>query len=161
MRSFTSKSLLFSRPLLFFVALSISFGAGKAYAQDEKVLDEIVAVIGNNIILQSEVDGYVLGVISQQEVSYSDDLWRSALDQLVNEKVLVIHAKRDTNMVVTDQEVDQGLTDRIDQMKAQVGGQARLEDLYGKTVIEIKAELREDYRDQILQGHSHGRSGLV
>jgi peptidyl-prolyl cis-trans isomerase SurA len=122
----------------------------QGFAQDERVLDEIVAVVGSNIILQSEVDGYVLGVISQQQMTYSDELWRSALDQLINEKVLVIHAKRDTNLVVTDQEVDQGLDSRINAMKAQFGGQARLEELYGKSVLEIKAELREDYRDQIL-----------
>ena len=122
----------------------------QGFAQDERVLDEIVAVVGSNIILQSEVDGYVLGVISQQQITYSDELWRSALDQLINEKVLVIHAKRDTNLVVTDQEVDQGLDSRINAMKAQFGGQARLEELYGKSVLEIKAELREDYRDQIL-----------
>ena len=121
-----------------------------AQAQDQKVLDEIVAVVGNNILLQSEVDGYVLGVIAQQRMEYSDELWHSALEQLINEKVLLIHAKRDTNMVVTDQEVDQGLNDRLESMKAQFGGLARLEELYGKTIIEIKAELREDFRDQIL-----------
>ncbi|NQV73141.1 peptidylprolyl isomerase [bacterium] len=132
------------------VAFILSVFPSQSFAQDERVLDEIVAVVGSNIILQSEVDGYVLGVITQQQLSYSDDLWKSALDQLINEKILVIHAKRDTNLVVTDQEVDQGLDSRINAMQAQFGGQARLEELYGKSVLEIKAELREDYRDQIL-----------
>ncbi len=140
--------------LLRFIALFLILGtlvsATPSAAQDQKILDEIVAVVGSNIVLQSEVDGYVLGLISRQQMVYSNELWQSALDQLINEKVLVIHAKRDTNLVVTDLEVDQGLDSRLDAMKAQVGGQAVLEDLYGKTEIEIKAELREDYRDQIL-----------
>lgn len=139
------------RFLKFVVVLFIACGLTvAARAQDQKVLDEIVAVVGNNILLQSEVDGYVLGVIAQQKMTYSEELWQSALEQLINEKVLLIHAKRDTNMVVTDQEVDQSLNDRLESMKAQFGGQARLEELYGKTLIEIKADLREDFRDQIL-----------
>ena len=119
-------------------------------AQDEKVLDEIVAVVGSNIILQSEVDGTLMGLITQQQLAYSEELWNTVLNQLINEKVLVIHAKRDTNLVVTDQEVEQMLTSRINGMQAQMGGQARLEEAYGKSVIEIKAEFREDFRDQIL-----------
>ncbi len=130
--------------------VGLMWQATPSMAQDQKVLDEIVAVVGNTIILQSEVDGYVLGLVSRQQMVYSDELWRSALEQLLNEKILVIHAKRDTNMVVTDQEVDQGLDSRIASLKAQMGGQAAMEDLYGKTIIEIKADLREDYRDQIL-----------
>ncbi|MDA1027973.1 MAG: peptidylprolyl isomerase [Bacteroidetes bacterium] len=144
------KTGLILRIAAFLILLGATLPKNQAAAQDQKILDEIVAVVGNSIILQSEVDGYVLGLIARQQMVYSDELWQSALDQLINEKVLVIHAKRDTNLVVTDLEVDQGLDSRIDAMKTQVGGQARLEDLYGKTVIEIKAELREDYRDQIL-----------
>lgn len=141
---------LILRIAAFLILLGSALPQKKAAAQDHKILDEIVAVVGNSIILQSEVDGYVLGLIARQKMVYSDELWQSALDQLINEKVLVIHAKRDTNLVVTDLEVDQGLDSRLEAMKTQVGGQARLEDLYGKSVIEIKAELREDYRDQIL-----------
>ena len=124
--------------------------AGTAQAQDDQVLDEIVAVVGDNIILQSDVDGMVLGAISQQQMEWSQELWNEALTQLINEKVLVIHAKRDTNIVVTDQQVDQMLNAQIDQIQRQVGGQARLEELYGKSLLEVKAELREEYRDRLL-----------
>ena len=123
---------------------------GKAQAQDGQVLDEIVAVVGDYIILQSDVDGMVLGVINQQQLPWSEDLWSEALEQLINEKVLVVHAKRDTNIVVTDQQVDQMLDARLDQIQQQVGGQARLEELYGKSLLEFKADLKEDYRDQLL-----------
>ena len=117
---------------------------GKAQAQDGQVLDEIVAVVGDYIILQSDVDGMVLGVMNQQQLPWSEDLWSEALEQLINEKVLVVHAKRDTNIVVTDQQVDQMLDARLDQIQQQVGGQARLEELYGKSLLEIKADLKED-----------------
>ncbi|MDA0378558.1 MAG: peptidylprolyl isomerase, partial [Bacteroidetes bacterium] len=137
--------------VLFLMLLATLVSSARpAWAQDERVLDEIVAVIGDDIILQSDVDGMVLGVMNQQQMAWSQDLWDEALRQLINEKVLVIHAKRDTNIVVTDQQVDQMLDAQIDQIQRQVGGQARLEELYGKSLLEVKAELREEYRDRLL-----------
>ena len=148
-RTESVRSGLFSKVLLFL--LFMFWGASSvAQAQDERILDEIVAVVGNHIILQSEVDGAVMAALQQQELVYSDDLWNEALSQMVNEKVLTIHAKRDTNLVITDQQVDQMLDSRIEQMQAQVGGQARMEELYGRSIIEIKSDLREEFRDMLL-----------
>ena len=144
-------TMLKARYLLFVVMVAaLSLAPHRVQAQDDRVLDEIVAVVGDYIILQSDVDGMVLGVMNQQQIAWSSELWSEALQQLVNEKVLVVHAKRDTNIVVTDQQVDQMLDARISQIQQQVGGQARLEELYGKSLLEFKADLREDYRDQLL-----------
>jgi peptidyl-prolyl cis-trans isomerase SurA len=126
-------------------------------AQDERVIDEIVAVVGNDILLASDVDGYVISTMNQQQVPYSDELWREALQQLVNDKVLVIHAKRDTNLVVSDQQVEQMLDQRIGQMSVRVGGEAVLEQMYGKTVLEIKADFREEFRNQLLADQFRGQ----
>ncbi len=137
----------------FFWALGLIAGAlftRVGIAQEARVLDEIVAVVGDYIILKSDVDGFVLGVVQQQQIPSTESLWGDALDQLINDKVLVIHAKRDTNLTVTDAQVDQMLDSRISQMSAQFGGETRLEELYGRSVIEIKAELREEFRDQLL-----------
>lgn len=139
----------FVHSFLFLVALALLLPS-PSRGQDNAVLDEIVAVVGDNIILQSDVDGMVLGVMNQQQMQWSEELWIEALQQLVNEKVLVIHAKRDTNIVVTDQQVDQMLDAQIAQIQAQVGGQARLEELYGKSLLEVKADLREEYRDRLM-----------
>jgi len=141
-------SRILIRSLLFLLVLVAS--APRASAQDQPILDEIVAVVGNYIILQSDVDAFVMGVINQQELTYSEDLWKNSLNQLIGEKVLVIHARRDTNIIVTDQQVDQGLDAQIEQIQNQVGGQARLEELYGRSLLEVKADLREDFRDRLL-----------
>ncbi len=121
-----------------------------AQAQDDMVLDEIVAVVGSDIILASDVDGFVLGVMNQQGMPFSEELWDRALQQIIDEKVLVIHAKRDTNIVVGDQQVEQMLDGRVSQMAARMGGESRLEALYGKSVLELKAEFRDEIRDQAL-----------
>ncbi|MDE2997413.1 MAG: peptidylprolyl isomerase [Bacteroidota bacterium] len=139
------------RASFFLLVTAVMLGtATMSHAQENEILDEIVAVVGDFIILQSDVDGMVLGAMNQQQMSWSQELWNEALTQLINEKVMVIHAKRDTNIVVTDQQVDQMLDSQIDQIQRQVGGQARLEELYGKSLLEVKAELREEYRDRLL-----------
>lgn len=127
-------------------------------AQDRLVLDEIVAVVGEDIILRSDVDGFVLGLLRQQpNLQYSKALWKQALDQMINEKVLAIHAKRDTTIQVTDDQVEQMLEQRIQLMTSQLGGTNRLEEIYGKSVIEIKADLREEFRDQLLADQFRSR----
>lgn len=131
--------------------------AENATAQSQTVIDEIVAVVGNDILLASDVDGYVISTMNQQQVPYSDDLWRQALEQLVNDKVLVNHAKRDTNLVVSDMQVEQMLDQRIGQMSQRVGGEAVLEQMYGKTVLEIKADFREEFRNQLLADQFRGQ----
>ena len=137
----------------------IGSGVTPATAQnsDERTIDEIVAVVGDNILLRSEVNGYVFNLMQQQQMGYTDDLWFDALENLVNQKVLAVHASRDTTIEVTDEQVDQMLDQRVDQLVSQVGSQTAVEDLYGKSIIQIKDDLRNDFRDQLLAEQFQGR----
>ncbi len=117
---------------------------------DDRVLDEIVAVVGNELILRSEVDAFLAGYLQQQRIPYSDELWLEALNQLIDQKVLAEHARRDTTIQISDDRVEQALQERLNQLMQQVGGQTRLEEIYGKTLTQLKAELREDFREQML-----------
>lgn len=127
-------------------------------AQDsERTIDEIVAVVGDNILLRSEVNGYVYNAMQSSQIPYTDDLWFDALDNLINQKVLAEHASRDTTIEVTDDELDQMLDQRVEQLASQVGGQAQVEELYGKSIIQIKDDLRDDFRDQLLADQFQSR----
>jgi peptidyl-prolyl cis-trans isomerase SurA len=116
----------------------------------DNVLDEIVSIVGDKLILRSEVDGLLLSFLQQQQQPYRDELWLEALNQLIDQKVLAEHARRDTTIQVSDDRVNQTLDERLNQLMQQVGGQARLEALYGKTLTQLRAELREDFREQML-----------
>lgn len=125
--------------------------AAPSLAQDGRIIDEIVAVVGDEIVLQSEVDALLANLMRQQpQVTSTDEMWMDALDQIISQHVMTVAAKRDTNITVTQDEVDQTLEQRINQMIQQVGGQQRLEELYGKSLVRIRAELRDDFRDQLL-----------
>ncbi len=127
-----------------------------AVGQNEKVLDEIVAIVDNTILLRSDVNGLVFNAMQQGQYELTDDLWFDALNQLIDQKVLAVHAKRDTNIVVTDEQIKQVLDQRIEAMSAQVGGRNRLEEIYGKTITQIRAELRDEFRDQLLAEQFQG-----
>ncbi len=135
----------------YIAALLFALLGSPALAQQNDVVDEIVAVVGDEIVLQSEVDAMLANLVRQQpQASFSDDMWMQALDQIISQHVMTVVAKRDTNITVTQEQVDQTLEQRIDQMIQQVGGQARLEELYGRSLIRIRSDLRDDFRDQLL-----------
>lgn len=139
------------RSVLIAVLLVLSAGSAcPVQAQDENVVDEIVAVVEDRIILRSEVEGFVAGISEQQGMEPTDDLWVQALNELVNQEVLAVHARRDTMLQVSDDQVEQALDERIQQLSSRLGSQSRIEELYGKSLIQIKADLREDFRDQML-----------
>lgn len=138
---------IFTTALAAFVLLAPRF----AQAQDGEVLDEIVAVVSDRIVLQSEVDAMVANLMQQQpQLPNSEEVWMEALDQIINQEILAVAARRDTNITVQEEQVDQALDQRIDQMVSQIGSEERLEELYGRSIVRIKAELRDDFRDQLL-----------
>lgn len=144
--TFTAAS---ARRLLLFFCLLIP-AASQSSGQSNAVVDEIVAVVGNEIVLRSEVDGLVQNYVQQAQEPYSDELWIEMLDQIVDQKVMAIVAQRDTTIEVTEDQVTQAIDQRIEQMQRQVGGRAEIERIYGKPVIQIRADLRRDFRNQLL-----------
>ena len=119
-------------------------------AQTGPVVDEIVAVVGDQVILRSDVDGLVLNVVRSQNQPYTEDLWRQALEQMIDQKVMAVVAKRDTTIKITDEQVQQALDNRVQQLVRQVGTEQRLEELYGKSIAQVKSDLREEFRLQMM-----------
>ena len=58
---------------------------------------------------------------------------------------------------MTDDQVEQALNERIRQLTRQVGSEQRLEQIYGKSIVQIRAELRDDFRDRLLADQFRGR----
>lgn len=132
--------------------IAILIVSAAAIAQENRVMDEIVAVVEDDIILRSDVNAIVMSAIQQQGLEYSDELWEEGLMELVDQKVILAYAREDTNVVVTDDQVEQELDSRLSAIAAQAGSEQRLEELYGKSMVEIRAEMRDRVRDQLLAG---------
>lgn len=145
------------RPAVFLVAL-LALGSGfptqavlaQEGADTRQAIDRIVAVVGDEIVLKSEVDQLVQRQTRQTNVSFSSDLWMQALQQLVDRRLLAEKARQDTTITVSDQQLNAQLNQQIENLQRRAGGQEQLEQIYGKSVIEIKESFRDDMRGQIL-----------
>jgi peptidyl-prolyl cis-trans isomerase SurA len=147
--SASRRTSMLSLALLFGILLSTLSTAPAVHAQDQ-TLDRIAAVVGDEIILTSEVDQLVRRQTQRGQVSYSDDLWMRALDNLIDQRILAEQARRDTTLTLSEQQVSQQLDQRINQMAERAGSKERLERIYGKSILEIKQQFRSDFRSQLL-----------
>ncbi|MDX1640920.1 MAG: peptidylprolyl isomerase [Balneolaceae bacterium] len=142
---------IFSKTLTSFLLLIIF--STPVLSQNAQVSDRIVAIVNDRIILKSDVDSEVQNFLRQsrvegQEVEFSKDLWYNALQSMVDNYVLLQKAQIDS-IVVSDEEVNQLMDQRIEQLIRQAGSEEALENAFGQSLIEIRAEFREQFRDQL------------
>ena len=151
----TSLSLSLFAPLRTIAAVVLAgflvpaIGPG-AHAQQAELVDRIAAVVGEDIILKSEVDQMVRRRAQQQNASYSDDLWMESLQSLVDQKILAEKARRDTTLEISDQQVSNQLDRQVERLQQRAGGRQQLEQIYGQSILEIKETFRPELRDQLL-----------
>lgn len=117
-------------------------------AQD-KIVDQIVAVVGSNIILKSEIEEMVKQY-QAQGMSSEGDMRCEILENLLVEKLMVAEAEQDTNIVVTDNQINQSIEERIRNYVQHLGSEKQVEEYFGKPVVQIKAELKDVIRNENL-----------
>ena len=132
--------------LVAFVTICVS----TVYAQQSQVIDKIVAVVGKNIIMQSDIEEQYMQYRLQGGVKGSASSIRCEIleDQLFR-KLMLNQAELDS-IEVTDAQVEQEMEYRIRYYVNQLGSQEKLEKYYNKTMKEIRDELRTMIKDQKL-----------
>lgn len=118
--------------------------AGTLSAQ-EVVIDRVVAVVGGNTILQSELEAQYQQSISPDQV-VSADLRCRILEDLLYQKLLLAQAQKDS-LEVTEGQIDQEMDRRIKYYISQFGSEERFVQFYGKSIEDFKADLRDNIRD--------------
>jgi peptidyl-prolyl cis-trans isomerase SurA len=127
--------------------VGVLFTSPSVMAQGKGVsIDKIIAKVDNYIVLKSELEG-----MYQQYVSESQPVEKCQLLQnLVVNKVLVAKAEIDS-VLVDESEVESQLERRMDYMiRTQFGSEKRLEEAYGKSIENLKAELRKQVKEQLV-----------
>jgi peptidyl-prolyl cis-trans isomerase SurA len=110
--------------------------ANAAYSQ--KVIDKIVAKIGDEYILLSDIQNQKLSLI-QNGVEVTTEMDCEILEGLMYEKLLTNQAVIDS-VEVGDEVVNQEMESRLRVIAEQIGSIERLEEFYGKSVAQIKSE---------------------
>ncbi|MBS1976032.1 MAG: peptidylprolyl isomerase [Bacteroidetes bacterium] len=113
------------------------------------LVDKIIVKVDNYIVLRSELEGAYQNYLSNGGTA-SEDSRCGILSQLVINKLLVAKAEIDS-IVVTDFEVDQNTEQRMNMIMQNSGNSPeQLERTYGKPLDQIKVELRDQVREQLL-----------
>lgn len=131
--------------LLALATSSLLFSSAQSY---RAIGDRIVAIVGDEIILQSDVEN-ALGEISSNENAPAKDSYCSILDHALLSKVFSISALRDS-LTVSDEEVEAELEQRIRFWQKQLGGREALELHAGKTIYQLKDDSRAAIRERRL-----------
>ena len=104
----------------------------EGYAQNQPVLDEIVAVVGDHIILRSDLEAEYTQ--AKKDMSfYPGDLKCEILNQLIIQKLYLHKGERDSiysNPEMVESELDR----RVKYYASQIGGEARLVQYLGMTI---------------------------
>ena len=128
----------------FVFALLLLVTIAKAQPQ---LLDKVVAVVGKNPLLLSEVETNLLQQKEKKELASTSRC--KIFEDLLFQKLLLAQADRDS-IVVADNEVDNELNRRIQYYVGMLGSEEKFEAFYGKRINVFKDELRDDVKDQLL-----------
>ncbi|MEL6624364.1 MAG: peptidylprolyl isomerase [Bacteroidota bacterium] len=141
----TSMSLLWRLALVSIFCMSTSFA--------QQTVDRIIAVIGDDIVLESDIDNqYNYLIINGQK----DDgtLRCQVMEGLIVNKLLLDKAKQDS-IEVSDGEVEGELVRRMEYILQQVPV-AEFEKIYGKSVSQFREDIRADIRKELLINRQRG-----
>ena len=118
------------------------------FGQREKI-DDIVAQVGEEIVLLSEIEEQFALASAQQGTAIPVEAKCGIIDQLLSQKLILNQAALDS-VVVADEEIETQLNARIDRILGFMQGDvSQFEAYYGKSVNEVKADFRQDLRAQI------------
>ena len=115
------------------------------FAQKYKYIDKSVAVVGNELILISDIEGSVKerraqGLMSDRNVRCE------VLETMLESKLLLMQARVDS-LTVNQDNVEGMLSQRVDQLLTYMGGQEQLEQYFGKPLYRLRQDWRKQYED--------------
>ncbi len=136
--------------------LLIFSNVGYSQADESKqVIDGVVAIVADNIILKSELAQIVNLTAMQQNINPNQNmelyqrLQTQVLQSLIDQKVVLELAEKDTNIIVKDKEVDSALEVQITNILSQAGSEENAEEMLGEPLRDFKREYWYDVRDRL------------
>ena len=143
MRRNSSKIAAFFAILFFVIVMPMK-------AQNPQVIDRVVAVVGQNIILQSDIESRYMEYRLQGGIKGSANTIRcEILEDLMFQKLMLNQAEMDS-ITVTDEQVNADVDNWINYLVSQLGSQENLEKYYKTTMPEIREELFRMRKDNML-----------
>lgn len=132
------------------VLLSLLLTTPVLSQQAPVVADKIVAVVNDHVVLKSDVDRRTFEYMqSTPGLSFTEELWFDVLESMVDNYVIVEKARIDS-VVVSDEEVNRQLDQRTRLLIERAGGEEQLERALGKSLVQLRSEYREQFRQEMV-----------
>lgn len=129
--------------------------AGNVVAQD-KVIDQIVAIVGGNIVLKSDIEK--MNIDQQaQGITSEGDMKCEILENFLIDKLLIAEAEMDTLIIITDSQVNQQMDGQLQMYLAHFGNERAVESFFKKPIADIRAEMRQVVRDQLMSSQMRNK----
>ncbi|MBQ6275425.1 MAG: peptidylprolyl isomerase [Bacteroidales bacterium] len=126
-------------------AIALLIGAS---TQAQGIIDKIVGIVGNEIIMMSDIENQYIQMASQQ-MKVDRNTRCEILEDMMFQKLLYVQAQKDS-LSVTPKEVETELDRRLSVFINQIGSEQKLEEYFGKTIKSIKDDLRSTIEEQML-----------
>lgn len=140
--------------VLFFMIFLLS-GMANAQPSEGKVLDKIVAVVGNKIVLHSDIENQYEEYI-RSGMPVDKETRCLIFEETLLQKLMLNQAELDS-ITVPEEQIQSEMERRIRYFVAQIGSEKKLEEFYQKSIVEIKAEFHDLIRDQLMIQQMQGK----
>ncbi|WP_282037114.1 peptidylprolyl isomerase [Saccharicrinis aurantiacus] len=122
--------------------------AGTTAEAQKNIIDEVIAVVGDNAILKSDVE-YQYQQAVMQGMSAKGDLKCKLFEQQLIQKLMLNQAILDS-VEVSENNVINEVDRRMNEFINRAGGKEKLEEWFNKSVLQIKKEQMKTVREQIM-----------
>lgn len=119
-----------------------------AYSQNYKVIDKVVWVVGDEPILYSDIEKEIQRKKYEKE-PIEGDPYCTIPEQIALQKLFIAGAKLDS-LTVSEASVEQQVDGRLRYFIGQIGSKEKLEEYFNRTMTQIKEEMTNNVRDQLL-----------
>ncbi|PVX50095.1 periplasmic chaperone for outer membrane proteins SurA [Balneicella halophila] len=113
------------------------------------VIEQIVAMVGDEVILQSELQYEINRAKAENQVAVDGNIHSQVIENMLMSKLLKEQAIVDS-VIVTEDEVERQLDQRMSQYLRYAGSEEKLEQYFKKSTAEIRNELRDATRDMLI-----------
>lgn len=115
-----------------------------------KIIDQVVAVVGSSDILESDLVNEYLNFRMQGNIQGTESQMKcSILESLLYQKLMLAQAQFDS-LTVDETQVTAEMESRLSTFINDFGGQEQMEKYYGKSMEQIKSDLHDMIKNQLL-----------
>jgi peptidyl-prolyl cis-trans isomerase SurA len=119
-------------------------------------VDGLAAIVGNNIVLHSDVLQQAQFIALEQNIDVIkspylfENIYKTTLNNIINQYAVLGVAEKDTNLIISNDEIDRALDQQINNFILRAGSESLFLEMAGMSMRQIRSEYWKDIRDMMM-----------